>query len=75
MAKSQKELVTCLVKQNGVVTRKYQEKRVIYSTKGVRVVRVMGRSLPLNSINEYELNYFSIPVLRGLEALTHFGGY
>lgn len=74
MSKSPKELVTCLIKQNGVVTKKYHEKRVVYSPKGVRVVRVMGRSLPLNNMNEYEFNYFSIPVLSGLEALTHVGG-
>jgi hypothetical protein len=58
--KNPKESVTCVVKINGVETNRLHEKRVVYCPKGVRVVRVLGRSLSVNEANEYDLNYFSI---------------
>ncbi len=53
--------VTCRVMVNRKFHRSVKERRVVYKDKMIgRHVRCMGRKLPLDATNTYELHYSSV---------------
>ena len=62
-----KQIVTCVVVVDGVITRRLTQRRRVYRNRqGERFVRSMQRIHPLNVHNEWIQEHCSVPIQRFL---------